>query len=98
MNAISTIVDYEIHEFFDDNGTLVIAIYQKGMEEPLIEHEIKISSVVNDWLDIVTNPDDDLIEESDDEEMAETIVDELQEAIDLINDSLRDYDNITYRC
>ena len=98
MNAISKIIDFEIHEFFDVDGTLVIAIYQKGMDEPLIEHEIKVSSVVNDWLDIVTNPNDDLIEDSEDEEQAECIVDELQDAIDLINDSLRDYDNLTNRC
>ena len=95
MNAISKIIDFEIHEYFDDDGTLIIAIYQKGMEEPLIEHEIKISSVVNDWLDIVTHPDTDLIEESYDEEQAENMIDELQEAIDLLNDSLRDYENLT---
>lgn len=95
MNVINTTIEYQVMEYFDADGTLIVAVYQRGMEEPLLEHEIKLSSVVNDWLDIVTNPDDDLIEDSDDEEQAEAIIDELQEAIDLINDSLRDYDDLT---
>lgn len=95
MNVINTTLDLEVHEYFDDNGHLIISVFTKGAEEPLIEHEIQISSVVNDWLDVVTNPQDDLIEDSEDEEMAENIVDNLQDAIDLINDALRDYDNLT---
>jgi hypothetical protein len=92
MTNVTSAIEFDVVEHFDADGTLIISIYQKGLEEPLIEHEIRIPDVVTDFLDIVCNPDDDLIEDSADEEVAEAIIDELQEAIDMINDSLRDYD------
>lgn len=95
MNAISKVIDFEVFEHFDDDGTLIVSVYPKGMEEPLITHEIQISSVVNDFLDIVCNPKDGFIDDGADEEQAENIIDELQAGIDLLNDALRDYDNLT---
>ena len=92
MNVINTTIEYQVQEYFEPDGTMVVCVYQKGMEEPLIEHTISIPAVVTDFLDIVCDPDDDLIEDSVDEEIAEAIIDELQEAIDMLNDSLRDYE------
>ena len=93
MTSVSSTIEFDVVEWFDNFGTLTVDVYQKGCETPMFTHEIILREVVEDFIDATSGPDN-LIVDGEDEDTAEGIIDELQDCIDKLNNALRDYDAI----
>lgn len=92
MNAINATIDFEVTEWFDADGTLMIDVYIKGQEEPVLTHEVKLRDSIHEFIDISSV--DGVIVDGEDEDIAYEIIDELQLCIDNLNNALEDYDEV----
>ena len=100
MNAINAMIktatavmDFEVLEWFDADGTLMIDVYVKGGDEPVFTHEVNLHHTINEFIDI--NSVNGIIQDGADEDTAYEIIDELQLCIDQLNNALEDYDDLT---
>ena len=93
MNAINATIDFEVCEWFEADGTLMIDVYIKGQEEPVLTHEVVMHKTVDEFIDM--NSVNGIIQDGVDEDTAMEIIDELQYCIDKLNNALEDYDDLT---
>lgn len=90
MTSVTSMIDFEVCEWFDADGTLMIDVYVKGQEEPVFTHEVVMHKVVDDFISMASV--NGIIQIGEDEDTAMEIVDEFQYCIDKLNNALEDYD------
>jgi len=90
MTNVTSTIDFEVSEWFDVDGTLMIDVYTKGADEPIFTHEVNLHRVVSDFIDM--NSVNGVIQDGADEDTAYDMIDEFQTCIDNLNDALEDYD------
>lgn len=91
MTNVTSTIDFEVSEWFDADGTLMIDVYIKGQDEPVFTHEVVMHRVVDEFIDM--NSVNGIIQDGADEDTAMEIIDELQYCIDKLNNALEDYDD-----
>lgn len=92
MTNVTSMIDFEVSEWFDADGTLMIDVFTKGSEEPVFTHEVSLHRVVNDFIDMTSV--NGIITDGADEDTAYEMIDEFQLCIDNLNNALEDYDEV----
>ena len=87
---VSSMIEFEVSEWFDADGTLMVDVYIKGQEEPVFTHEIQLHNAVNEFIAMTSV--NGIIVDGVDEDTAYEMVDEFQLCIDNLNNALEDYD------
>ena len=95
MNVIKTNLDVEVTIHFEDDGRLIVEVFHGKDEDPVANVTLSLFKLVKEYVDCVSNPNTQLIDDCDAVEMAYNIIDELQDSIDYLNDCIEDPDDST---
>jgi hypothetical protein len=87
MNAIN--LELDILHYLDSNGDVIVEVYNKGSEEPLMSSSVPIFNLIKDFVDVLSDHEEK-ISDSDCAEAAYELVDEFQDCIDFLNDHIED--------
>lgn len=87
MNAIN--LEFDILHYLDSDGDVIVEVYPKGGEDPILSTSVSLFGLVKEFVDIAKGPDD-LICDSDSSEAAYELVDELQDCVDYLNTCIED--------
>lgn len=93
MNVIKTKLDVEVTLHFEDDGSLIVEVYQGDAEEPTVSKTLPMYSLVKEYYECVHNPNTAKINDVDAVEMAYNIIDEMQDCIDFLNDVIEDHED-----
>lgn len=87
MNAIN--LEFDILHYLDSDGDVIVEVYPKGGEDPILSTSVSLFGLVKEFVDIAKGSDD-LISDSDAAEAAYELVDELQDCVDYLNTCIED--------
>lgn len=87
MNAIN--LELDILHYLDSDGDVIVEVYPKGGEDPILSTSVALFEMVKEFVDIAKGTDE-LLEDSDAVEAAYELVDELQDCIDYLNNAIVD--------
>ena len=87
MNAIN--LEFDILHYLDSDGDVIVEVYPKGGEDPILSTSVSLFGLVKEFVDIAKGSED-LICDSDASEAAYELVDELQDCVDYLNNCIED--------
>lgn len=93
MNVIKIKTDIEVTVHFEDDGSLVVEVYQGDDDTPLASEVVPLYSLVKEYYRFVKDPTTEKIGNKEAMEMAYNIIDEMQDCIDFLNDAIEDPDD-----
>lgn len=91
MSVFNVNLELEVVKYLDIAGDVVVEVYDKnrGDSEPLFTETFSLFELAKDFVDLCSD-DTGLITDCDAADIAYTIVDELQDTIDYLNNAIED--------